>query len=94
MADIEKYSIDELSLEPGYLVMLHKYEPGPIYIVTTETDVFVSDEPFTIEEAEEQHPDFDGAEAEMLEDIKRQEIDERANLEDALFDSIELEEQE
>jgi hypothetical protein len=48
--------------EVGAIDLLSRYEPGPVYILTTETisgtpGVFICDEPFTQEEAEAQHSD-------------------------------------
>ena len=46
--------------EEGAIDLLSRYEPGPVYVLTTETNsgsvgVFICDEPFTQEEAEAQH---------------------------------------
>lgn len=45
--------------EVGAIELLAKYEPGPLYVLSTETPdgpgVYLCDVPFTLEEAEEQH---------------------------------------
>lgn len=63
--------------EVGAIELLSKYEPGPIYVLSTETPdgagVYLCDVPFTLEEAEEQHnliPD----EA-LVEDIEADDVD-------------------
>lgn len=47
------------SFEEDAVELLQKYEPGPVYILSTETPegqgVYLCDEPFTLEEAEEQN---------------------------------------
>ena len=91
---IEKYAIEDLQQDPNYLVLLHKYEPGPMYLITTETDVYVSSEPFDMEEAMEAHPDFAGTEEDMVEDIHQQEVEENEELEDLAGENIELAEME
>jgi hypothetical protein len=53
--------------EEGAIELLSQYEPGPVYVLATETPdgpgIFLCDVPFTIEEAEAQH-DFMGEEVE------------------------------
>lgn len=45
--------------EEGCIELLAKYEPGPIYVLSTETPdgpgIYLCDAPFTLEEAEEQN---------------------------------------
>lgn len=47
------------SFEEGCIDFFAKFEPGPVYILSTETPdgpgLYVCDEPFTLEEADEQH---------------------------------------
>jgi hypothetical protein len=60
--------------EGGAIEILAQYEPGPVYVLATETPegpgVFLCDVPFTLEEAEAQH-NFMGEDVEEeLDDIE------------------------
>jgi len=60
--------------EEGAIELLAQYEPGPVYVLATETPdgpgIFLCDVPFTIEEAEAQH-DFMGEDVEdELDDLE------------------------
>jgi len=51
------------SFEESAVEMLARFEPGPVYLLSAETPegsgLYICDEPFTLEEAEEQHmPNF------------------------------------
>jgi hypothetical protein len=53
--------------------ILAQYEPGPVYVLATETPegpgIFLCDVPFTIEEAEAQH-DFMSEQGDDLDDVE------------------------
>lgn len=58
----------------GAVEILAQYEPGPVYVLATETPegpgVFLCDVPFTIEEAEAQHDFMNEADDDDLDDIE------------------------
>jgi len=58
----------------GAVEILAQYEPGPVYIIATETPegpgVFLCDVPFTIEEAEAQHDFMNEQDDDDLDDIE------------------------